>query len=260
MVAAPDGKRIGMRALVALLALVCLPLSAGSSAAHSPWPDPRHGWDFRCDRDGTCSLYATEDGGRHWHRIFNGETDDVMGFLRTSAAGGVISINLKAPEQYWTRDNGRHWYFTRRLPPFWQGGISLAGRGHLLFWSRSSSLYRVSNWLPSRRTALRFQRVAAVRDGTFEDLAWIPRGVVGVVLRDRGASNVPVVRALLRRGPRNVLVRLRDPDPSTALRIDSLTIFASWPELMVLAEDDHGNPLYSWRSSDGGRTWATPVR
>jgi hypothetical protein len=99
-----------------------------------------------------------------------------------------------------------------------------------------------------------------VRDGTFEDLAWVPRGVVGVVLRDRDATNEPLVRVLLRRGLRTVLVRLRDPDAPTALRIHSLTLFASWPELTILADDDHGNPLYSWRSSDGGRTWATPVR
>jgi photosystem II stability/assembly factor-like uncharacterized protein len=110
-----------MRALVALLTVVCLTLVTGSFATHSPWPDAKHGWEIRCDRDGICSLYATEDGGRHWHRIFNGETDDVMGFLRTSATGGVISINVKAPEQYWTRDNGRHWYFTRRLPPSRKG-------------------------------------------------------------------------------------------------------------------------------------------
>ena len=249
-----------MRALVALLVLVCLTLAAGSFASHSPWPDPKHGWETRCDRDGACGLYATEDGGRHWHRIFNGETDDVMGFLRTSATGGVISINLKAPEQYWTRDNGRHWYFTRRLPPFWQGGISLTGRGHLLFWSRASSLYRVTNWLPSRKMALRLRRVAAVGAGSFADLAWVPRGVAGVVLRDRDATNQPVVRVLIRRSGRSVLVGLRDPDPATVLRIDSLTLFASWPELTILAEDDHGNPLYNWRSSDGGRTWRTPVR
>jgi hypothetical protein len=167
---------------------------------------------------------------------------------------------LKAPEQYWTLDNGRHWYITRRLPPFWQGGINLAGRGRLLFWSRGSSLYRVTNWLPSRKTALRLRRVSAVRDGSFADLAWVPRGVAGVVLRNRDATSSPVARVLIRRGPRNFLVRLRDPDPATALRIASLTLFASWPELTVLAEDDHGNPLYSWRSSNGGRTWATPIR
>jgi len=243
-----------------LVAVLALGMPASGLSGHSPWPDARHGWEMRCDREGVCSLYATEDGGRHWHRIFNGETDDVMGFLRTSAIGGVISINLKAPEQYWTLDNGRHWYFTRRLPPFWQGRINLAGRGRLLFWSRESSLYRVTNWLPSRKTPLRLRRVAVLGDGSFEDLAWVPRGVAGVVLRNRDASNAPLAQVLIRRGPKNFLVRLRDPDSATALRIDSLTLFASWPELTVLAEDDHGVPLYSWRSSDGGRTWARPVR
>jgi hypothetical protein len=114
--------------------------------------------------------------------------------------------------------------------------------------------------LPSRKTPLRLRRVAVLSDGSFEDLAWVPRGVAGVVLRNRDASNAPLAQVLIRRGPRNFLVRLPDPDPATAPRIDSLTLFASWPELTVLAEDDHGVPLYSWRSSDGGRTWATPVR
>jgi hypothetical protein len=246
------------RALL-LVAFLTLGMPGSGLGGHSPWPDARHGWETRCDRDGICSLYATEDGGRRWHRIFNGETEDVMGFLRTSATGGVISINLKAPEQYWTLDNGRHWYFTRRLPPFWQGGINLAGRGQLLFWTHASSLYRVANWLPSRKAPLRLRRIGVIKDGSFDDLAWVPRGVAGAVLRNRDATNAAVARVLIRRGSRNFLVRLRDPDPATALRIDSLTLFASWPELTVLAEDDRGHPLYSWRSSNGGRSWSTPV-
>ena len=52
-----------------------------------------------------------------------------------------------------------------------------------------------------------------------------------------------------------VLPRIPDPDAATATRIRSLTLFASWPELVVLAEDDRGNPVFKWRSSDGGRHW-----
>ena len=240
------------------MTVAALALAPAVTANHSPWPDARHGWETRCDRDGVCSLYSTEDGGRHWHRIFDGETDDVMGFLRTSATGGVISINLKAPEQYWTLDNGRHWYLTRRLPAFWQGGVNLAGRGSFLFWSRGPALYRVVSWLPPRKMALRVRRVAVLVDASFEDLAWIPRGAVGVALRKPGAD-ARLVRVLIRRGPKYFVVPLRDPDPNIASRTDSLRLFASWPELTVLAEDNRGNPLYTWRSDDGGRTWSTPA-
>jgi hypothetical protein len=249
---------VAKRALLASVAGALLLVSSGA-ATHSPWPDARHGWEVFCDRDGTCSLYSTEDGGRHWHMIFDGETDDVMGWLRTSARAGVLSINTKAPEQYWTRDNGRHWIFTRRLPAFWQGGLSLAGKGHFLFWSREHTLYQVVNWPPERRVALRLRVVSRMSNGSFADLAWIPRGVAAVVLRAPGLPTIPLVRVLLRR-QKSYVVRLQDPDPATAARVSDLTLFASWPELTVLADDARGNPVYTWRSSDGGRSWRTPVR
>lgn len=239
--------------------LVGIALAAPGRATHSPWPDARHGWEVKCNRDGECALYSTEDGGRHWHRIYRAGGDDIMGFLRTSARAGVISINYKAPEQYWTRDNGRHWYFTRRLPAFWAGGLNLAGKGRSLFWSRGHVLYQVAKWPPPRQAALRLRLAHRVADGSFSDLAWIPRGVAGVVLRAPGSPTTPLVRVLIRR-QRTYVVRLKDPDPATAAGVSDLKLFASWPELMVLADDARGNPVYTWKSSDGGRSWLTPVR
>jgi hypothetical protein len=183
---------------------------------------------------------------------------DIMGWLRTSARAGVVSLDYKAPAQYWTGDNGRHWYLTRRLPPFWGGGLNLAGKGRSLFWSRAHALYQVANWPPRRGAALRLRLVHRVPDGSFADLAWIPRGAVGAILRTPG-SQAPLARVLLRR-QKTYLVRLRDPDPATAARVSALTVFASWPELTVLADDARGNPVYTWKSSDGGRSWRTPVR
>ena len=235
-------------------ALLVLGLASAGSATHSPWPDARHGWEVRGDVD-TGGLYSTEDGGRHWHLIYPAAGVDIMGFLRTSAAAGVLSIDFRAPEQYWTGDNGRHWTRTRRLPAFWQAGTNLAGKGPALFWSRARVLYQVANWPPHRRRALRLRRVVRVPDGMFTDLAWIPGGVSGAVLRDGTIPNASVARVLLIRHGKRAFVRLRDPDAATATRIRSLTLFASWPELVVLAEDDRGNPVFKWRSSDGGRHW-----
>lgn len=181
-----------------------------------------------------------------------------MDFLRTSATAGVISIDFKAPEQYWTRDNGRHWARTRRLPAFWQGGTSLAGRGRLLFWSRRHLIYQVTNWPPSRRARLRLKRVIRIPDGVVVDLAWIPGGVAGAVLRDPIGSNAPLARVILQRRNQRAVIGLRDPDPASAGRIRALTLWASWPELLVLAEDDRGTPVLRWRSYDGGRHWSGP--
>jgi hypothetical protein len=206
----------------------------------------------------TGGLYSTEDGGRHWHLIYRANGVDIMGFLRTSTKAGALSIDFRAPEQYWTSDNGRHWTLTRRLPAFWQGGTNLAGKGRLLFWSRARVLYQVSNWPPHRRRALRLRRVARVPDGVFTDLAWIPGGVSGTVLRERTMPNAPLARVLLRRLGKATLVALRDPDPATAARTRWLALFASWPELVVIAEDERGNPVFRWRSGDGGRHWSSP--
>jgi hypothetical protein len=229
---------------MALLALLALVLPASGSATHFPWPDARHGWEVFCNKDGDCALYSTEDGGKHWHVIYRAGGDDIMGFLRTSARAGVISINSKAPEQYWTMDNGRHWYFTRRLPAFWAGGLDLAGKGHSLFWSRAHVLYKVANWPPPRPAELRLRLVHRVPNGSFADLAWIPHGVVGVILRTTGSPTSPLVRVLIRR-QRTYVVRLPDPDPAAASQVTDLTVFASWPELTVLADDARGNPVYT---------------
>jgi hypothetical protein len=241
--------------LGALLALV---LASVGSASHSPWPDPMHGWEVHGDVD-RGGLYSTEDGGHHWHLIYPIHGVDIMDFLRTSVNGGVISIDYKAPEQYWTRDNGYHWYFTRHLPAFWEGGTNLAGRGRLLYWSRGHLLYQVKNWPPPARAELRLRLIGRIGDGTFADLASIPGGAVGAILREPSSPTSPLARVLVRRFRGTYVIRLRDPDPGMAARVRSLTLFASWPELTVLAEDDHGNPVFTWRSWDGGRQWSTPV-
>ena len=238
-------------------ALLVLVIATSGSASHSPWPDARHGWEVRGDVD-TGGLYSTEDGGKTWHLIYRANGVDIMDFLRTSASAGAISIDFKAPEQYSTRDNGGHWTRTRRLPAFWQGGTSLAGRGRILFWSRSHRLYQVTNWPPPRRVQLRLREAARIQDGVFTDLVWIPGGVAGTVLRDPIGSNAPLARVMLQRRDRGAVIRLRDPDPASAGRVRSLTLFASWPELLVLAEDDRGTPVARWRSDDGGRHWSGP--
>jgi hypothetical protein len=214
----------------------------------------------RYDRDGEGNLYSTEDGGRHWHLIFRAQGDDIMDFLRTSANAGVISINLKAPEQYWTSDNGRHWHFTRRLPAFWQAGTDLAGKGHLLHWSRGHVLYRVRNWPPEPGAGPRLRLLYGVSNGRFTDLAWIPGGVAGVILREPGSPTARLARVLLRRSKRTYVIRLRDPDPARAAQVRWLRLYASWPELTVLGEGEFGDPVVSWKSSDGGREWTISGR
>jgi hypothetical protein len=234
--------------------LTALVLVSAAGATHSPWPDAKHGWELRGDVD-SGGLYSTEDGGRHWHLIYPARGSDIMGFLRTSANAGAISIDYKAPEQYWTRDNGRHWHFTRRLPAFWAGGMDLAGQGRLLYWSRGHVVYQVRNWPPEPGAALRLRLLHRVADGRFMDLAWIPGGAVGVIFREPGSPTTPLARVFLRRFRGTYVIRLQDPGPARAGLVRRLRIYASWPELTVLGEGEFGDPLVTWASEDGGRTW-----
>jgi hypothetical protein len=66
---------------------------------------------------------ATEDGGRHWRKIFEVPTtvavsgNRIIGFMRWSANAGVISVDFTTPQsdahsEFWTRDGGAHWWQT----------------------------------------------------------------------------------------------------------------------------------------------------
>ena len=94
-------------------------------AAAMPGPfglTERHAWQSRED-----GVYATDDGGRTWHRIYRTYAQRVV---RLSTSNGVISVGTGdvsctcRERQLWTGDAGRSWHETRSLGPDFAGSGS----------------------------------------------------------------------------------------------------------------------------------------
>lgn len=100
------------RVVLVLAALVAV-LAGSASAA------PKARWET-CGQRAVC---ATEDGGRHWRKVFEVpgsiavEGKQILGYLRWSATAGVVSVNFASALsdshfEFWTRDGGKHWWRT----------------------------------------------------------------------------------------------------------------------------------------------------
>ena len=207
---------------------------------YSSFSDTRHGWQSRED-----GVYATDDAGRHWHRIY---ASPAVRVVRTSATAGVIAVGLPASScncattQRITLDGGRTWKQTRAISGDFQG------RGSALYWWDAGTLQRVVNWPAG--AALRSQ-VVAHPDGSIVSAAAIPGGVAALV--DRGSKPPQVIVA---RGASTQTVTL--PDAGSAVVARSLT--AAWPVLTVngrsyAAPSTAPDPRVQWRSTNGGKTW-----
>lgn len=164
---------------VTFIVALSLTLSSGASGAAGrekfvSWADlgHRHGWtdvtsggprvegappDPRCagtQRSGGSFTFlcATENGGGSWQRIFQAGTGltYIRDFTRTSRNAGVVAISRDdgLPRTlrsgvFWTRDNGKHWYETKRIGPLVE---HRAGR---LYWRNPGGpLYEVRPWPP----------------------------------------------------------------------------------------------------------------
>ncbi|HZQ63898.1 MAG TPA: PQQ-binding-like beta-propeller repeat protein [Gaiellaceae bacterium] len=175
--------------LLGLVSSGARPVAPGPPAAgapgHSSWLDARRGWVSR-----ETGVWSTDDGGRHWRRIFAQPAAEVV---RTSARAGAIRVATVArgcacAYDLWTRDGGRHWTPTRAIA----GGLT--GRGASLYWiaSGGTSIQAVSQWPPAGGP-IRSRTVATV-EGTVVSLALVPGGVAGLVRAVSGAASVVVVR------------------------------------------------------------------
>jgi hypothetical protein len=202
----------------------------------------------------------------------------VFGVVRTSATAGVVSTGRQESAQFWTRDNGRHWYETKAIRGDFQGS------GKYLFWiDFKSVLYQVRPWPPrsraickgvwvSRAFSTSQQRngnicsgapveagmhadvVAKLEDGTFGGISNIPGGVIATIASAAGAS---VPRVLLRRVGQNRLVEL----PQAGGMVPCAGLFntepiVSWPRINVLGCAGTAPGAGSWTSLDGGKSWA----
>jgi hypothetical protein len=262
-------------------AVVALAASGARLTPDESWADSQHGWTAnppaRCKpRRDVC---ATEDGGATWHGIFNGGTF-VFGVVRTSRSAGAVSTGRQASARFWTRDNGRHWYRTKKIGP------EFIGSGKYLFWiDFGRTLYRVAPWPPRLEARCRgawtaaafdtqatkggnvcggsaveagMNAVAAVRleQGELAGLANVPGGVIATVV----ASSVPRVLLYRLGKPRVVdLPPAGGRDPCIGAGREPVV---SWPRITVFAcpprvspRVGEKDPEAAWVSNDGGATW-----
>jgi hypothetical protein len=188
--------------LVAFASARAVPARAGPAApeapGHSSWLDAKHGWVSR-----ETGVFATDDGGRTWSRIYAQPATTVV---RTSRAAGVIRIATVAPGcacayNLWTTDGGKHWTATRAF------GGELIGRGRTLYWLADGGLEirQVLPWPPGRQ--IRSQTVASVQEGRFVSLALVPGGVAGLAKGPTGGPSIVVAKG----GGKNEVLELPQP-------------------------------------------------
>jgi hypothetical protein len=299
---------MGVTRLVALGAVGAIVAAPSSFPFRGPypgsisWADSRHGWapnhgEWRCERPysgrGDSRVCATEDAGRHWRQIFVGG-NYVFAAVRTSRDAGIVSTGAHGHYQFWTRDNGRHWYGTEVA-----GGVGgfndplpvFVGAGTRLYWSDRSgeTVYQVTPWPPPGPAvctgrwahsafsvedadpagnvcqgppvegAMRSEPVISGR-GTIVGLALVPDGVFAVLQRrDTGA-----LTAVVRRDGLNSAHELELPDLPTRPPGYVRRVRIDWPSITVTglfqaAERHDQSWEVLWRSADGGSTWRRTV-
>ena len=286
---------------VVLAALLVLATTASAALKpkgipqSSSWVDSRHGWTSYYPSQQHAQLRATDDGGRTWHRIFTGG-NYIFYYLKTSPAAGLVESGGWSGTTLWTRDGGRHWYFTHLFPGtdyrFEEPSVVRAGRGSLLFWHQSDdALYRIEGWpprgelpcepeltfpqnggrvacaVPPDEAGMRSVVVGRLPRGAFGSMRSITGGVVALVEEREGrdprssASHVAVHRTT------DASLILRPvPDPpalEAGEKLGFLTLDAEWPRLFVTAVVHSSSNVRSgsvlWRSDDGGAKWTVTL-
>jgi hypothetical protein len=219
------------------------PHSAPTHTANlTSWIDRRHGWVGREN-----GVYATDDGGHTWRRIFAGPTARIA---RTSVTDGVISVGVKptpcncTARRLWTRDGGHSWHGTPEV------GAHFAGRGRTLVWWTGSRIEQITPW-PTAGTRLHSRRIAAF-SRPIVDAGVIPGGVA-VLLTDAGHGLDQTPTLYLIRGSQKQAVEL--PAAKGKVLVTGLEI--SWPAITVQGVGLDGSaPVATWLSTNAGRRWS----
>ncbi len=299
-----------MKRLLALGALAVVLAASSGGAATRPWPgsaswaDAKHGW--APNHDGLCrgkataldraSLCATEDGGRTWGEIFVGG-NFLLAALRTSVGAGIVSTGAHGHVEYWTRDNGRHWFgvepaglstFLGAPPPL------LAGRGGDLFYAdgfRRDTVYRLTPWPPAGAAVCRGPWARSISEedadtrgnvclgppvtagsrsvpvvsvpGTLVSLRRVPDGVLALF---ESEDRTTLTAAVHRQGA-NVIRDLPPPSNAGAGAVASVQVIqVAWPAITIVGRYGGVGPAVSptvearWRSVDGGASWTVSTR
>jgi len=222
------------------LGSVRFPVAHGRAASSLPeytsQLDGRHAWQSRED-----GVYSTDDGGKHWRRIYPEYADRVD---RTSTTSGVISVGVPAPacgcstRRLWTADGGRTWRVARGI------GEDFEGQGSTLYWWSGSTLFLAN---PGYATSKKI----ATADGQIVDAAAVPGGAAALV--DRRSKPPEVIVA---HGSSTQTVTLPAGPSGAVVR----SIAASGSTVVVPGRDYTSpgagpDPTLSWHSHDGGQTW-----
>ncbi len=199
--------------------------------------DNRHRWQSREN-----GVFATDDGGRSWRRIYPTYAQRV---LRLSATHGVISVTSGSAchcgqRELWTGDGGRSWNETNALTP------SFTGSGRTVF-SWSGTTVRAASWPP------RHSHPFASFPEPLADVAAVPEGIAAL-LTSAGKSWDNAPRLAIVRGKKISTVTLPDEPGQVIAR----SIRVTWPTVVVrtFVFTDHGRETVHWRSPNGGRSWA----
>ena len=199
--------------------------------------DNRHRWQSREN-----GVFATDDGGRSWRRIYPTYAQRV---LRLSATHGVISVTSGSAchcgqRELWTADGGRSWNETNALTP------SFTGSGRTVF-SWSGTTVRAASWPP------RHSHPFASFPEPLADVAAVPEGIAAL-LTSAGKSWDNAPRLAIVRGKKISTVTLPDEPGQVIAR----SIRVTWPTVVVrtFVFTDHGRETVHWRSPNGGRSWA----
>jgi hypothetical protein len=239
---APPAALPGMLFLATMHGLGSIRFPVGQRRPASALPeytsrlDAQHIWQSRED-----GVYSTDDGGRHWRRIYPGYAARVV---RLSLTSGVISVGAPAPacgcstQRLWTGDGGRTWRATRGI------GENFEGRGSALYWWTGGSIFLAAPGLA------RSTRVTTV-DGEIVSAVDVGGGIAALVDRRSKAPQV-----ILANGGAARTVTL-PPGPAGAV-VRSIAVTGS---TLVATGRDYSfpglgpDPVLTWRSSDGGQTW-----
>jgi outer membrane protein assembly factor BamB len=223
------------------------PKSAAGPASpvrvHRSFLDERHGWESR-----ETGVYATDNGGRSWRRVF---PKPAVRVARTSKLSGVISVGdlttgcRCSTRRLITRDGGKTWIRTTAV------GERFAGAGRNLYWWSGRVLSRVESWPAG---PLRAKTVLEIEDGVIASVAVAAQAAVVLVssrVDGAGWDNVPRL-IVLRESQEPAMVRL----PRAAGSVLAGTLALDWPRIEVRgARYDEGRSRITWRSADAGATW-----
>jgi hypothetical protein len=229
--------------------------STGAAAAAKPpaprptsWADADHRWQIRPD-----GVYATENSGRTWRRIY---AHPALAIARISTTSGVISTGstpgtcMCTTRQLWTTDNGGTWRETPTLT-----GSFVASGTTIYFWT--SSTLKVLDSLPKsgQRRLEAVATLAKIADGTIVAAAATATGAAILVssrVAGQGWDTAP--RVIIANGVEATTVTL----PRRAGHPLARTIRAQGETITVTATDFTDQPAdqITWTSKDAGATWA----